>query len=326
MGEVNVLEILEKINKNIFSQKELNSLIQYSYKIASVYLKSSIARKQLPASIDIQSLDDLAIDSIVPLFVVNNAGILGILRSYNNWKDPIATELDAEYFLSKIIWKRTSQTITSHLKEKDPVFKKIITNLNLCIFSNDLYKKRFFGTVYIAKSKNECDFSNVPPMEFFDSIPEHIYRKKQMDLFNTIFNYITDNSGYNPIIPLNQLVKKVKAAYFANFRESTGNVTVQDDEFVYLSLLENEINNINERLETFYVPNHKITEEEAVFVKKSFEDITADLLNGGLSSSLFEYLRHRNSAVTSEIFYEKYHHIMNYLLKNLKTNLANQLD
>ena len=47
------------------------------------------------------------------------------------WNDSIDSEGSANYFLSRIIWRRVDQTVTKLYKENDPVFDKILKIENL---------------------------------------------------------------------------------------------------------------------------------------------------------------------------------------------------
>ena len=124
--------LLQKINSNTISQRELKQLIEVSYHIASSFLNNSYKSKFSNLIDNQDAIRDLSIDTILPLFIRNNSGILGIKRALDNWNDPILNDADVNFFLSKIIWKRADQTVTKLLKEQDPIFCKILKTLNLC--------------------------------------------------------------------------------------------------------------------------------------------------------------------------------------------------
>ena len=319
-----ILLLLEKIENHNFCKKDLDQLIQYTYNISFSFLRKSFAKRLIPSFTDQHSFEDLAIDAIVPLFIKNKRGDLGIVKSLKNWNDPITNDMDAHFFLVKLVWKRTDQTITKYLKEIDPVFDKILKTLNLCIASNDIKKVRYFGSVYVTENHSTEITSNVPNNEFFNRIPTRLLANKQLLLFTKLFEYIKSETDFFPAIPLNLLVRKIKEMYVERYKDSLNNYTEQDQDFVYEALIQNEKNNIREKIETFYIPQKKITEKDAEYIMASFDDITEDLLNGGLNGSLYGYLKFRNNDLTSDEFYSKYHHIMNYLYKHLKGSLAKQ--
>ena len=110
------------------------------------------------------------------------------------------------------------------------------------------------------------------------------------------------------------------------YKDTVSEYVEQENNFVFESLIQKEIEGIREKIDTFYIPQNKITETDAEYIMASFNDITEDLMKGGLNSSLYGYLKFRNHDLTSDEFYGKFHHIMNYLYKNLKGNLAKQFN
>lgn len=325
MNTLNTFELLKKFEDNNFNKQELNDFIKYCFNISYSSIKRSYSKKLIPSFTDKQTLEDLAIDSIVPLFTSHGTNRLGILKALDGWKSPITDNIESDYFVLKLVWKRTDQTVTKFLKELDPVFGKVLKTLNLCIATNSIKKIRYFGTVYIVEETVHEISDCIPENDFLDRVPYSILKYTQLELFNALFAYIKEETDYFPAIPLNLLVKKIREMHAEQFNIETKDYADHSDEFIYDSLLKKEMGIINKNIYSFYLPQKRINEEEAEYILASFNDISADLLNGGVHSSLYDYLKFRNNELTREEFYSKYHNIMNYLYKRLKSNLTKQL-
>ena len=98
-NSTHLFNILKKLQVSSLDRKEVNYLIEKSYKISFSFIRSKQGLKLNNYIDEITSLEDLAMDAIVPLFVKNSAGELGIHRSLINWNDSLNTEADADYFL-----------------------------------------------------------------------------------------------------------------------------------------------------------------------------------------------------------------------------------
>lgn len=322
MKEFSLLQLIQKTKNETLTQAEINLLIEYSLKIAISFLKNNYKSKINHSLYYQDTLEDLAIDSIVPLFIKNNSGILGLKRSLENWSTPIDDEINAEFFISKIVWKRTDQTLTNLLKEKDPFFEKILKTLSLCVAKNDLKKLRYFGTVYIVQDNLTELNSNLIKYDSFKNIPSEIFGYKQIVLFDKLFEYIKTKTEYTPAIPLNLLVKRIKEFHIEKSKIEEIEFSTDDNSFIYDEIINTGLNSLQEKIDTFYIPNGRLSKDDSELLMASFEDITKDMLNGGMSGSLFDYLKFRKNTLTSEQFYNNYHTIMNNLLKNLKKTLT----
>lgn len=314
--------LLQKIQSNTITQRELKSLIEISYNIAYSFLKNFYKTKINFRSTNHDSIRDIAVDTIIPLFIRNNLGELGIKRSLENWDDSIQSDVDADYFLSKLIWKRADQTITNLLKERDPIFDKILKTLNMCISNNKIKKLRYFGTVYIVEEKTKILEGKLLNHESLDHFPIVLFGYKQIVLFEKLFVYIKKNTDFIPAIPLNILIKKIKEYHINKNHYLFSNKVKEDNTFIYRDIINNGLDLVKERIDTFYIPNSRLNKEDAELIMKSFSDMSKDILNGGFSGSLYDYLKFRKSSITSEQFYNDYHSIMNNLLKNFRNRIS----
>ncbi|MFZ1289599.1 MAG: hypothetical protein WAR79_05900 [Melioribacteraceae bacterium] len=326
MKEFSLLQLIQKIKNETINLTEINLLVEYSSKIAISFLKTNYKSKINYRLYYQDTIEDIAIDSIVPLFIKNNSGVLGLKRSLENWTTPIDTEEESNFFLSKIIWKRTDQALTNSLKEKDPFFEKILKTLSLCVTKNNLRKLRYFGTVYIVQDNLAELDSNLIKYESFKNIPSEIFGFKQIVLFDKLFEYLKTKTEFTPAIPLNLLIKRIKEYHLEKSKIEEIEYTTEDNSFIYDEILKLGLNSIQEKIDTFYIPNERVTKDDAELLMTSFEDIAKDMLNGGMSGSLFDYLKFRKNTLTSEQFYKNYHTVMNNLLKNLKIKLVELIE
>ena len=104
MNNYNLPKILLKVKSTELTRLEQNYLIKLSFSIALSFLKAKYNKSIKSIEKSFHSLDDLAMDSIVPLFVKNSEGEIGIVKSMEKWNDTIDSESSANYFLSRIIW------------------------------------------------------------------------------------------------------------------------------------------------------------------------------------------------------------------------------
>lgn len=316
----------KKIETSELNREELNFIIKKSYLLSLSFIKAKY--KFFFNSIRSQesNLQDLAMDSIIPLFVKNPDGKLGLKRSLEKWNDKIESASEADYFLSRIIWRRVDQTFTKILKERDPIFEKILKTLNICIRNNPYKKLRYFGTVLIVKDSNTQPFGEIIDEDNFNLIPEYLFGLKQSELFNSLFEYIINETNYYPAIPLNLLVKRIKYFHTKMFQSPNENSAHTIDEISLTEVIKTSLSDVKEKLDVYYVTKNKLEDKEAEMIYAAFKSISKDMLNGGMHDSLYFYINDKNKTISREIFYSKYHHIMNYLLTRFKTNLTKDIN
>lgn len=322
MMEITILELVRKAECENITQIELNSLIKYCYNIALSSIKSRLTKYYSYNFDNGFSFESLASDAIVPLFIKNGKHKFGLKRSIELWNDPIESNSDAEYFLSRIIWKRVEQTISQFFKDNDPIFDKIHRTLTTCISINQLAKVRYFGTFYILENRNTTINGKLLNKEGMDALPNTLFLDKQLELFNKIFDYIKTNTDYFPAIPFNLLIKRIKYNYFLNYKENFEDCNYNNSILIYSDLINEALKTVNDKLETFYVTKNKLSRKDADLVMAAFDDISKDLMNGGIHESLFNYLSFRKSDMSKEEFYSKYQNIMNYLLTGFKKKIS----
>lgn len=322
---LDTLSILQKVKNSDLKREELNFLITKSYQISSSFLKTKFKSNLHFLKSEDHSIDDIAMDAIVPLFIKNNYGQLGIYKSLSKWKDPLITQADANYFLSRIIWRRVDQTVTKVFKERDPIFEKILKTIKVCIQNNNFERVRYFGTVLVVQNTESSLLGKIIDENSFNQIPEHYFGLRQTELLNKLFEYIITETNFRPALPLNMLVKRVKLYHSNRLAPKNDFVDSSEDSLVLNDLIKSGLKDVKQKLEVYYVSNNKLSKDEAELIYASFDNISKDMLNGGIKDSLFFYLSDYDKTLTRELFYAKYHHIMNYLLSLLKNNIAEKI-
>lgn len=317
--------IFQKVSTSDLSRKEINYLIEISYRISISFLKTKFKNKIIFITYNESNIEDIAMNSIVSLFIKNTNGKIGIARSLEKWDDSLETESDCMYFLSRIIWRRVDQTIIKILKERDPIFEKILKTLNVCINNTELKKIRYFGTVLILENNNTQVCKEVINDDEFNLLPEKLFGNKQSELFRNIFEYLKINTDFYPAIPLNMLVKRVKSFYFSNKIEYPYITENSYHELSLNEIVEDSLSNIREKLDIYYVSKNKLCSKDAENIYAAFNIISKDMLNGGMHDSLYCYLKDFDKSLTRETFYSKFHPIMNYLLTLFKDNIAEKI-
>ena len=323
------LEILQHLKQNNFDKKELNELAKSFFKIAlkivNYKIKDSLPRKYFGNYSD--TCSEIANDAISPLFEPSKGGSdLSIIRSLNSWKYDITNEAEADFFVNKVIWKRVSQTITKKIKETDPVFARIHHNLSNTIKKYDYKKTTYYSTIYIVK---DLPFIKIKPLfseDHFEEIPIQIFAERPFHLLDKLFAYIIKDGRFQPAIPMNLLVKKIKALQ-SEYSETDKSMPQDSIEYRInineaVELASSGIKNILNK----YVKDDKISPEDYRVFNKLFEQLSIDLLNGGIQGSLYFYMSEQKEDLSRNLFYETYHRKLNYLYNKYMSSIKKVLN
>jgi len=325
------LQIL-KLFSSLDSQQSVNRLVEICYKIALSQLRFNYKKVQRIILKDEISLEDIAIDSITPLFEKDQSGCFkNILEPFNSWQPPIKTEEEAFFFLSKIIQKRVEQHLSFLLRESDPFFSKLMDSVNYLIKKHSpsepdksSFKKiNYFGTVFIVNSEIENISGKTIPIEEFEKLPAELFKGKK-NLLQNIFLYLNSEASYVSAIPFNALIHKLKELNIAlyNVSEST---TEQNDSIEINSIVAQALNKTIQKLENSYLSKEKLSMDEGEKFRKALMDISHDIKDGGVNPGLYKYLLAHFQCLDEETYKQKYHNILEYLLKVLKQNIADEL-
>lgn len=317
---MNILELLESLNTDKPGRKAVNELVEMSYNIAYHCISVNIRKIFKQIAIEGDTIEELAIEAITPLFLPAENNRVQIANSFMKWSEKIESEKDAFYFLNKIISRRVNQHITLMLKKSDPFFAKIYDSVNYLIKKEGLKKQNYFGTMYIVEKKirgkviNGKDFENIPA----GLLASH------KNLLSRILKYLEYEAGYFPAIPVNSLVKNIKHLSFdSNSRPE--NISNHLLNYELKECLDSGLKDAYNKLDLSYYKNGKLNEYEVKSIELSLHDMAVDLMDGGLKPGLYEYLRLNMPDLKKDQFHNKYQNILEYLLKVMKKKVGEEL-
>jgi hypothetical protein len=306
------------------SQQSVNKLVEVCYKIALSQIRFKYKKVQRIILRDEISLEDIAIDSITSLFERDQMGCFkNILEPFNSWQPPIKTEEEALFFLTKLVQKRADQHISHLLRESDPLFSKLADSVNYLLKKYSYRKTSYFGTIFIINSGTENISGKTIPIEEFEKLPAKLFAEKK-NLLQNIFLYLNSETSYVSAIPFNALIHKLKELNTAlyNISEST---TEQNDNIEINSIVAQALNKTIQKLDDTYISKEKLSMDEGEKFRKALMDISRDIKDGGVNPGLYKYLLAHIQALDEETYKQKYHNILEYLLKVLKQNIADEL-
>lgn len=306
-------------------QQELNAVIELSYHFALKYLHfrhRKIANLLLREEITIQ---ELAIDSIAELFSKDgNENVIQLQTAFNKWQPKIKTEEDTLFFLNKIVSGRVEQYVFKLLRDEDPFFSKILDSVNYLIKQNNFYKIQFLGRTFISETENNDFTGKFITSEEFETLPPNLFLNRRQ-LLNRIFTYLKEETEFNLAIPLNELIYRLKhinfSDYLAKDYEKSSSAKLEIDDFIKTAF-----DSTLDKLHSSYLAKGKINEQEKTAFINALKEMSVDLCNGGISPGLYGYLSRHIPNLSEENYKEKYHNILEYLLKVMKSKIAEKLD
>jgi len=306
-----------------FKEGNLNPNIEKSYKIAIQYLRLIHQRIYNVLNYNENTIEDLAIDAIASLFIKNGNDDLPIKKAFDNWQPPIKTEEELSFFLNKVVANRVEQHITQLLKEADPLFSTILSSVNYFIKKNGNAKTKYMGSIYIIESGLKKINGKIINQEAFDLIPASQFSEDKRFLQNLFF-YIKTETDFFPAIPLNALVYRFKelktSGYTFNEKVESPARTYELNEFVNKGLVA-----AKSKLSEAYISKRKLTKDDAQKLFNALKDIGEDLKNDGVKQGLYEYLKPYFEDISIEDYKKKYHNILEYLFKVMRSTIADEL-
>lgn len=263
-------------------------------------------------------------DCIVGLFLKEtDSEVIAIQQTFSNWKPAIKTEEDCLYFLNSVVASRVEQHIFKLFKEEDPFFSKLLDSVNYLIRTGGFDKIHFLGKTFITETDLENFEKCFISSEEFEKIPAELFKEKK-SLLSNLFAYLIDETDFNPAIPLNDLINRLK---HINFSEYLVNEFVSNE---YRNIEVNEIiqegfKSALEKLNNSYVKKGKLNFEEQKAFESALKEMANDLCDGGVNPGLYNYLFPHFSGLSELDYKTKYHNILEYLLKVMKNNIAEKL-
>ncbi len=318
------LELLKKIGSNNYRQRELNFIVENSVKIAVYYVNNEFKKiKKIILKEDLE-IEDIAIESVSPLFEKDSQGMFyRLTEAYKKWDPPISTEADALFFLNKIISGSVSQNISRMLKDSDPFFSKILDSINYYARKSGYFKINYFGSAYISEKENFDVRDKIISYKDFEKLPFYIFNGNK-NVMKDIFTYLNNETDYMPAIPLNALVIRLKNFYMNEYPDKSRS-THYSPKFESLDLIKNGLERASEKLDSTYFKKGKLNKEEMTAFQNALFLMAEDLSNGGLSPGLYNYLRIYMTGLDKTEYDSKYHNILEYLLKVMKASIARKI-
>ena len=271
------------------------------------------------------TFEEAAISAITPLFCKDSdEQLLPIIKEFNSWHPPIKTEDDALYFLNKIISGRVEQQITHLLKEQDPFFAKILDSVNYLIKRGGYKKVSHFGKRYIVHSTCDDIKGKVIDQDSFEKLPSSLFQNRKTFLAD-LLTYLENETDFFPAIPINSLVIRIRNLNGITLPFLTNDFNFSSkfdiDEIVNLGLC-----HALKKLDDTYCTNGKLDKAESQSFKKALQDMAEDLKDGGVNRGLYDYLKQHISELEKTNYQNKYHNILEYLLKVMKNTIRENLN
>jgi hypothetical protein len=317
------------LNENAFDPHEIRELIVHCSKIALTILHKRYENYLNHFAHQGITLQDIATDAIAPLFIKTKPNdVISLKRALDNWNQPINNEADANFFLFQIISSRIEQEITKKLKEADPFFGKILRSINHLVETNKIKKGSWFGISYIFDTQFDLVTQKPIEEELLEKLPSKMFVGSNDFIINNLFQYIKAETDYFPAIPLNALIRKVKNVNGSFLQQRNSEFAeVNFEEKLDVDLVINEsLKILDERIDNFYFEKGKLDSHETIIFKKVLYELATDLKDGGISRGLYEYLNIHMINLTKEDFYNKYHSVLDYLLRQLKKEVAQKIE
>lgn len=305
-------------------QGSINQLVEISYKTAIAYLRHNSTRIVKLLNDSELTFSETAISSITTLFCPNKEdNSLPIVKEFNAWQPPIQKEDDAIYFLNKVIARRVDQYITCLLKEHDPFFAKILDSVNYMVKRSGFKKVSHFGKRYIIPdAANEIE-GKVIDDDSFEKLPYSLFNDPKNFLIN-IFAYLEGETTFLPAIPVNMLVKRLRElnhlSFLSDYNSKSTSSKLEVDEIV-----DRGLEHVIRKLESSYAVTNKLCLQEIELFRHTLKNIAEDLKNGGINPGLYEYFKQHADAVDKKMYQEKYHNILEYLLKVMKNHIKEKI-
>jgi len=306
------------------SQSSINQLVEKTFKIAVSYLRFNHKKIAKIFSIEEVTVEEVAISAITPLFCKESEEqFIPIIREFNSWQPPIASEDETLFFLNTIITSRVEQHISRMLKEHDPFFSKILDSVSYLIKKNGYKRVNYLGRKYIVNAADSKITGKTIDHEAFNNLPVCLFKNRK-SIIADILSYLEHETEFAAAIPLNAFVIRLRNLNSNNFKLETSN----NDTIVSFDIA--ELVNIGfetavMKLKNSYFEKGKITHGELLCLTKTLRDIADDIADGGINRGLFEYLILHMPGMNRKEFKDKYHNILEYLYKVMKNTIREQI-
>lgn len=315
---------LIELSAGEFDQIRFNRLVEISYNIAIQYVFGMRKWYPLFGSLNDETMEDLAVESITNLFIKNSEGAYHISEALKNWKPAVESEDTALYFLNKLIGNRVNQQVQNYLRFIDPLYGKLIDGLNYRIKKCGYRKIVYFGVTYIAEHADYEIEATPTTYEEFISYADRFINASAFD-FEAAFAYEREkHKGKAAVLPFHAIIYTMKQYYtdmeFTSIGHNTGLESILIDEYVEAGYRE-----VIAKLRDHYLQLHKINSEESDAIALLFESIAKEFKNGGIGRGMYHYAEQVFPGISKKVYKSQYEDIVEYLLKLFKTKIAEEI-
>lgn len=318
-----VLQILLSMESNEVTRLGINQLIELTQNFAFTYLKYRYKNLNKLTLAEDATLDELAIDSIAPLFERDEKrSFVKLKNAFDKWQPPIETEEQALFFLNRMAAKSVEKYVSELLRYSDPFFSKILDSVNYLVIKQNYKKKLILGTTYIVENEELKRIGCLPDSQFIFELPADLFFDLNK-MIPGIFTHLKNNTDKELAIPLNALVtrlKKLKASHFI-----ISDKVELTDELSVGSMVSNALKLTIEKLKESYSAKGKCTESEVSSICKALENVAYDIKDGGINPGLHKYFLEQFPEKSFEDYKTRYQNIFEYLYKVLKNEITRQL-
>jgi len=307
----------------VTQRKELNSLIEECFKLATVQVRYQMSKLHKPGIMGDLSAKDIAVDAIAPLFTPADDGFISHLHDvFTGWSPPVISEEQAQFMLVSVLAHRVKQHINTMMRESDPFFAKILDSLNYHIKKEKLIKTEKLRVCYISLSDHAGSDIAYCGYEDLLSIQATLFSIKHISISEILHQLMKNDQP--AAIPLLALAKRIKEV---NLSHENPVITCHktETEFDVESLSTSAKKVVFEKLKHSYLDKGKLNHREADLMERAIAEMLSDLKDGGIKPGLYHYVEMIDSTICPEIYKQKYHNILEYLLKVLKKELAQLL-
>lgn len=326
MAKQNLMELFLLPPSKDWTQEEINYLIKVCINLSLALLRKRLDRETKLLALNSISLHDFAVDVTAPLFIKDKSGVLPIKKAALNWDRKLEDEPAIISFLMAILSKRIEQSTAKLLKETDPVFGKILRSFNHLVETGIICKGSWFGRIYLLPAGiTEITGKPVDP-DFLEKIPSGIFQGPSRNIIDNLFKLIQEEH-YFTAIPLNALVlkvKKVNASFLESYYPESGE-NYLGESLDIRRIIDESVNTVENRISRFYLAHGKLSVEEGEIFRKIIRQFASELVDGGISRGLYEYISPHMEGLTKEEYYKKYHEPIDYLLRLLKKEISGRL-
>lgn len=322
--KMEILKSLQAIRNGNLSRKCLNEFIEFSCKIALIYSRKYLKKHPHFFYHSDINHEDIAVDAVAKLASdKNGTPFHNLLHSFAAWQPEITTEKEAHFFLNSILMRKVHQQYQNSLAEVDPFYAKILHNIEYLITKNGFIKNHYLGSCFVGKENIPANHRNFIDEDAFEKLPVQLFTDKK-NLLKSIFTYLETDTEFCPVIPLHLLIMKIK---HVNMDLYLSDLVNEQDEFHFTAdgIINSCLNKTYQKLDDTYVGKSKLEIPDAVLLKSAIKEMVEDLQNGGLKANLFHYLIPFAIDLSREEYREKYHNILEYLMKDLKRSIAQEL-